>query len=322
MSLISQNAIPYKKREKLEADERNDFDEKPEQFVPKKKKRSSDDDVRLRNEQEKEMKRLESALFGTLYAPPEFGREEEAESIREVPFFFTDKSTGDEPIVYEEDLNARAEEVNDEEIKEEKKPAWIDEEEQKVGIDILKVHRLRKLRKEPRQSLISGEDYVSRLRAQHSKLNPGTEWAKIGRKPGADFDSSDDESDLDSGLTVARGYTDIEGDDVFRSNRELVVKSRVKLLPGLLEHSRLIDANREEPSNGPINSVEFHRNGQLLLTAGLDKKLRFFQVDGKRNTKVQSMFIEDCPIHKASFLPDGSQVIISGRRKFFYSFDL
>ncbi|KAL6012966.1 hypothetical protein ACLOJK_003456 [Asimina triloba] len=47
------------------------------------------------------------------------------------------------------------------------------------------------------------------------------------------------------------------------------------------------DAYTEDPSNGPINSVQFHRNAQVLLAAGLDKKLRFFQVDGNRNTKIQ-----------------------------------
>ena len=34
------------------------------------------------------------------------------------------------------------------------------------------------------------------------------------------------------------------------------------------------------------------------------------------------MFIESFPIQKASFLPDGSMAIATGRRKFFYSFDL
>ena len=38
--------------------------------------------------------------------------------------------------------------------------------------------------------------------------------------------------------------------------------------------------------------------------------------------KIQSIFLDDYPIRKASFLPDGSRVIIAGRRKFFYSFDL
>lgn len=100
------------------------------------------------------------------------------------------------------------------------------------------------------------------------------------------------------------------------------MKSSGKLLPGLLDYSKLVDANVEEPAGSPITSVQFHRNAQLLLTAGLDRRLRFFQIDGKRNTKIQSIFLEDCSIRKASFLPDGSQVIISGRRKFFYSFDL
>ena len=68
--------------------------------------------------------------------------------------------------------------------------------------------------------------------------------------------------------------------------------------------------------------MQFHKNAQLLLATGLDRRLRFFQIDGKRNTKIQSIFLDDCPIRKASFLPDGSQVILSGRRKFFYSFDL
>ncbi|ONK81517.1 uncharacterized protein A4U43_C01F30020 [Asparagus officinalis] len=188
------------------------------------------------------------------------------------------KSAGDEMVVYKENLDAQVEEEED--VKAEREPVWVDEEE-KAEINIFK----------------------------HAKLNPGTEWAQIDRKANNVVDS-----DSESGVTV--------GDDVLRYNDELVVKSDVKLLPALLEYSRLMDANGEEPSNGPINSIHFHRNGQLLLTAGLDKNLRFFQVDGKRNTKVQSMFIEDCPIHKASFLPRWFSGDLSGRRKFFYTSDL
>ncbi|KAL6959853.1 hypothetical protein U1Q18_040003 [Sarracenia purpurea var. burkii] len=111
-------------------------------------------------------------------------------------------------------------------------------------------------------------------------------------------------------------------DDILRTNEDLVVKSNAKLLPGLLEYSRLVNANAEDPSSGPINSVQFHRNAQLLLTDRLNRKLTFFQIDGKRNTKIQSIFLEDCPIQKASFVPDGSQGIAVGRTRFFYSFDL
>ena len=41
----------------------------------------------------------------------------------------------------------------------------------------------------------------------------------------------------------------------------------------------LADANKAEPSTAVVRCVEFHPNGQLLLTAGLDKRLRLFQVE-------------------------------------------
>lgn len=55
--------------------------------------------------------------------------------------------------------------------------------------------------------------------------------------------------------------------------------ARGALLPaGLLEATRVRDANIAEPSPAVVQSVEFHPDGQVLMTAGLDKRLRFFQV--------------------------------------------
>lgn len=286
----------------------------------KRKKERKEDNKKEEIEQEREMKKLESFLFGSLYSPTEFGKDEdEDEEVRQevddsAAMFFVDRSANSALSVYEEDVDSA--ETSDEEDAKQKKPVWIDEEEERTSVNIAKVNRLRKLRKEEDESVISGSAYVSRLRAHHAKLNPGTEWANLEsleRNYGSDDEDSDDEE----------GYTGVEGiTDILRTDEDLVVKSGTKLFPGLLEYSRLVDANAEEPSGGPINSVQFHRNAQLLLTGGLDRRLRFFQIDGKRNTKIQSIFIDDCPIRKASFLPDGSAVIVSGRRKFFYSFDM
>ncbi|KAL0458262.1 UNVERIFIED_CONTAM: U3 small nucleolar RNA-associated protein 18 [Sesamum latifolium] len=96
----------------------------------------------------------------------------------------------------------------------------------------------------------------------------------------------------------------------------------MKLLPGFLEYSRLVDANMKDPSSSTVNSVQFHKNGQLFLVGGKDKRLRFFHIDGKKNDMLQSVFFEDYPIYKAAFLPEGSHAILSGRRKFFYTYDL
>lgn len=335
MSLISQNVPSAFKSNKskregddepafLQANEDNE-DGKESRLdimrMNKRKKPRNEVDEKEAVEQEKEMKKLENFLFGSIYAPVEFGKEDEEEAGDAVDngssLFFVDRSANNVLSVDEDDG-----EVLEEETKQ-RKAVWEDDEEAKANVNIAKVNRLRKLRKEEDESLISGSEYVSRLRAQHVKLNPGTEWAQLDSESRTDRYSDDESSDDENGAVVARGYKDVDAvGDLLRTNEDLVVKSSSKLLPGILEYSILTDANAEEPSNGPINSVQFHRNAQLLLTAGLDRRLRFFQIDGKRNAKIESIFIDDCPIRKAAFLPDGSQVIIAGRRKFFYSFDL
>ncbi|KAJ1400146.1 WD40/YVTN repeat-like-containing domain superfamily [Sesbania bispinosa] len=321
MSLISQNARP-----KNEAKREDDIKEKEAEDVDalkvKKRKRGGKGQQPLAMEQVREMKKLENFLFGSLYSPLEFGKGDNGDGVeagttaKASDLFFTDRSADTVLSVYQEDADFPDE--SDDALQ--RKPVWVDEEEEKTTVNIAKVNRLRKLRKEEDENLISASEYVSRLRAQYVKLNPGTDWAQLDSRSKLDGSSDDELTDEENEAVVSRGYENV--DDILRTNEDLVVKSSSKLLPGHIEYSRLVDANIQDPANGPINSVQFHRNAQLLLAAGLDRKLRFFQIDGKRNTKIQSLFLEDCPIRKASFLPDGSQVILSGRRKFFYSFDL
>ncbi|KAI4349448.1 hypothetical protein L6164_010035 [Bauhinia variegata] len=335
MSLLSQNILSQnevkkskRKKETTEPSYLVDIEDGEEANVDTlkikaRKKKSKEEQLLMEQVEEvKEMKKLENFLFGSLYSPTEFGKgdDEVQDRIAEgSDLFFTDRSANSVLSVYEGDADLSDGSHEDEDASQ-RKPAWVDEEEENSTVNIAKVNRLRKLRKEEDESLISGSDYVSRLRAQHVKLNPGTDWAQLDSRSKLDRSSDDESEDEENDVRVSHGYNDV--DDILRTNEDLVVKGSSKLLPGLLEYSRLVDANIQDPSNGPINSVQFHRNGQLLLAAGLDRRLRFFQIDGKRNTKIESIFIDDCPIRKASFLPDGSQVILSGRRKFFYSFDL
>ncbi|KAL3828011.1 hypothetical protein ACJIZ3_016813 [Penstemon smallii] len=341
-SLISQNAIHkglVKKKKSMPIEDKitlveegkedlengNDLNLDATRNQKRKRGRKEKDDL-TDIEQEKEMKKLENFLFGSLYTPVQFGKDDEEEDRAEVDnssaLFFTDKSADSALSVYEEDIASGEESSDGEEENKQKKPVWIDEEEEKTNINIAKVNKLRKLRKEEDESVISGSAYVSRLRAQHIKMNPGTDWARPESQL-RNYSSDDEDPNKENGMVVASGYKHPENaNDILKTNEDLVLNRGAKFLPGLLEYSRLVDANVKDPSNAPINSVQFHKNAQLLLVGGLDRTLRFFQVDGKKNDKIQSIFLEDCPIRKASFLPDGSKVIISGRRKFAYSFDL
>ena len=166
-----------------------------------------------------------------------------------------------------------------------KKPVWEDEDDNTAVVNITAVSRLKKLRTAADETVIPASEYAARLRAQHKKLNPGTTWAELpwqrkkrkirggddfGLALGLENEDEDEEEDLS-----------YEGDgDVgaLLENKELAVKSKGRLPQGLIEVTRMKDANVVEPSDAVIQSVEFHRNAQLLLTAGFDKKIRFFQV--------------------------------------------
>jgi U3 small nucleolar RNA-associated protein 18 len=80
-------------------------------------------------------------------------------------------------------------------------------------------------------------------------------------------------------------------DGIVRSTGKMLESSGDMLQQGTLDICRMKDANQHNPSNAVIQSVQFHPNGQLLLTAGLDKTLHLFQVDGTNNAKVENVFV-------------------------------
>lgn len=170
---------------------------------------------------------------------------------------------------------------------EEKKPVWEDEHDATAVVDVTRVSRLKKLRTTADEKVIPAVEYAARLRAQHVKLNPGTSWAELPwQKKAKKKRRRESGDDFGLGLGTEEGDDDEENEyDEEGSNRkllleqsELVVKNKGRLPQGTLEVTRVKDANIVEPSEAVVRSVEFHKNGQLLMTAGFDKKLRFFQV--------------------------------------------
>lgn len=62
------------------------------------------------------------------------------------------------------------------------------------------------------------------------------------------------------------------------SSTRLVSNRGRQLQPNNIYALRCKDANQQDPSNAVVRSVQFHPSGELLLSAGMDKALRFFQV--------------------------------------------
>ncbi|XP_055982513.1 LOW QUALITY PROTEIN: U3 small nucleolar RNA-associated protein 18 homolog [Sorex fumeus] len=82
-------------------------------------------------------------------------------------------------------------------------------------------------------------------------------------------------------------------------------------------------ANAERPTSARISSVQFHPGAQVVMVAGLDNSVSLFQVDGKTNPKIQSIYLEKFPIFKACFSANGEEVLAtSTHSKVLYVYDM
>ncbi|KAF9210218.1 U3 snoRNP protein [Podila verticillata] len=202
------------------------------------------------------------------------------------------------------------------------RPAWVDEDDKTLVVSLKSANRLKKLRKAEEEDTVTGVDYEQRLRRQFEKVYPVPNWAqpegsRKRRRGGAFGDDSDSE------------YSDEEEQQDDNSTLSLLMSSKGFLEKKLrilssesISVTRVKNANQMAYSKAVVQSVEFHPNSQMLLTAGFDRTLRLFQVDGKMNQLMQSVFYKDMPIYKASFSATGNSVIASGRRKYFYVYDI
>ena len=232
------------------------------------------------------------------------------------------------------------------------KRAWVDDDNDNLEVDLAGVNRTRKLRKAQAESVVGGAEYAARLKTQYNRAHAHTgaaRWSKLKDTPangaglGSDSESGSEDEDGGGDGGGGDGGDDASG-DVLRSTSSTVARGGGAgglLRAGEIKVLRVKDANAAAPSkNASIQSVRFMRRAMgggggssassssasgstpLLLTAGLDKTLRLFSIDGKTNRKVQSVFVRDLPISCAEFSPTRDEVILAGRRSFFYVYDM
>lgn len=98
-----------------------------------------------------------------------------------------------------------------------------------------------------------------------------------------------------------------------------------KLSPCLQQICRLVDARLESSAHDYcISSIQFNKEGRLVLSAGSDGMMRLSQIEGEASstTRVQTVSLPNCHISKAAFMPNGSEILAVDRTKFVYSYDL
>ena len=164
--------------------------------------------------------------------------------------------------------------------------------------------------------ILNYHDFIIHYR--YKKLLGQPEWAirspKSKKKCKTDTDTSDDDDDDDD--------DDIEEESILQRTGHLLKTSSEQLSSRILELKRMTDANAAKRAQAVVRAVEFHPSADVILVAGYHKTLDLFQVDGENNPKLQSVHVQGFPISTAHFTQDGKEVVMAGRRKRFFVYDM
>ncbi|XP_061079000.1 U3 small nucleolar RNA-associated protein 18 homolog [Conger conger] len=190
-----------------------------------------------------------------------------------------------------------------------------DDEDASADAEVDMTHKYRRdFMKGDAEKTLSKQKLQQRLQEQFRRAMGGTpSWAEKGVKnKRKDKKNADDDDDDD----------DDEDDDLLRKTGNFVASSE-SLPKGIIQIKKCLEANNDRPAEGRLTSVQFHPSAQVVMTAGVDQNISLFQVDGKSNPKIQSLHLENFPVHKAQFSADGEQVIAtSNYNKLFYVYDM
>jgi len=238
--------------------------------------------------------------------------------------------------VFKDGSDDDQEDDDDESDQDGKKSVWRDDEDDEVLLKFEReshLTRLLKVKPNAADPGLTGSKMEKRLRDHYLQMHDSkdfswTETPTERKRKGRDlvrstdegFDDSDDsEDDDDFGLP--------EGMDFSQTSLPLINRTGVfgaRLNPDSIRTTFVNYANKQDRAKKPIRSVEFHPNCQLMMAASSDRSVKLFQVDGRRNAKVQGFVLPDLPLHTALFTDrqEANQIACIGYRPFFYVFDL
>jgi len=179
---------------------------------------------------------------------------------------------------------------SDERDNDNKAAAWMDEDDQDWTVDLMHSNsRLRKLRRSKEETQpLTGSALEQRLRQRFAATTVArTDWAAVDTSNSNDSTKQKTDNDSDN---------DEEQDFVSSSAPLLASSGRRRLPPHTIRLKRCPDANQSDPNQSTVQACHFHPGSDpdkpLLLTAGLDKSLRFFQVTEDKSLKIHGIHCE------------------------------
>jgi U3 small nucleolar RNA-associated protein 18 len=258
------------------------------------------------------------------------GGEEDLEDVPDDELFFLDTGTGEIPEKIVDDGEA---------TEEQNQPAWIDSDDDRLTVSLASNTRLRKLRDTEADDIISGREYIRRLRRQYEILHPTPAWAEYARKRRKTTKSRDSD-DSDSDISMDDGSSNVQPlASLLRSGGQLVnIKSqsstrRRKLRPEVIDIQRTKDVAGHGASS--VDTLQFHPYYPLLLSAGPSSTVHLHYVSPQPpnpNPLLTSLHMKGTPLHTAAFCctrvgstsseEDPTRIFLAARRRFFHTWSL
>ena len=195
-----------------------------------------------------------------------------------------------------------------------------EELKEKITINLNKTNKLRKLKKSIGESKISSEEYELRIREHYNNMNNIKnndlyKWA---------------EDDEENNNTTNDNDLLNEGDDLeklLRTNKSIVNENKILTTSNILKFQQCPQVTKLPGYQhiSIMSTINFHpSNKEILLTSGLDKKLKIFNINYSENFSsklIKTINTLDIPIFSVKFISN-DDIIITGRRKNYYLYNL
>ena len=191
----------------------------------------------------------------------------------------------------------------------------------KLTVNLNKTNKLRKLKKEIGESKITSEEYELRIRDHYNNMN--------NIKNNDLYKWAEDEENEDANTNDISGANQ-EGDDLenlLRTNKSILNENKILTNSNNLKYQPCPQVTKLPGYQhiSIMSTINFHPNKkEILLTSGLDKKLKIFNINYEDNFSsklVKTINTLDIPIFSVKFISN-EDIIITGRRKHYYLYNI
>ncbi len=191
---------------------------------------------------------------------------------------------------------------------------------EEIMINLNKRNKLRKLKKEIGESKITNEEYESRIKEHYNnmtniKMNDLYKWAE-------DEDNGDGTTN-----EMEKGNQGNELENLLKTNKSIINENKILTNSNILKIHQCPQVTKLPGYQhiSIMSTINFHpKKNNILLTSGLDKKLKIFNINYNDNFSskiITTINTLDIPIFSVKFISD-EDIIITGRRKHYYIYNL